>query len=66
MEKEIAAIVLKNEERKKRKDNDGVVASQNAIKNEVDDRILLLEDNVEKLDDRLQVWGSMLTKLYKA
>ena len=66
VDKEIAAVVLKNEQRKKRKGTDGVVASQNAVKNEEHDRILVLEDTVEKLDDRMQVWGSVLTKLYEA
>ena len=65
VEKEIAAAVLKNEEKKKKKGNDGAVSGHNAISSEVDDRILVLEETVEKLDDKMQVWGSMLTKLYE-
>jgi hypothetical protein len=66
VEKEIAAVILKNEERKRRKGNEGAVCDRNAVKDEVEDRILHLEESVEKIDDRMQVWGSMLSKLYEA
>ena len=57
---------MKNEERKKRKGHDGAVAVHTAINNNVEDRLLLLEDVVEKWDDRMDVWGSMLSILYEA
>jgi hypothetical protein len=66
VEKEIAAVVLKNEERKKRKGKEGELTVPSAVNNDVEDRLLLLEDAVEKWDDRMDVWGSILSKLYDA
>ena len=66
VDKEIAAVLLKNEERKKKKGNDGATAVHNVVNNDVDERLLFLEDAVEKFDRKMDVWGSMLSKLYKA
>ena len=66
VEKEIAAVILKNDERKKRKGVDDSGAVQTAATKGIQDRLLLLEDSIEKFDERMDVWGSMLSKLYEA
>ena len=67
IEKEIIAVLLKNEERKKRKRNDGVVVHvHSAVNKEVEDQIMLMEDTVEKWEERMDVWRSMLSKMYEA
>lgn len=43
VEKEIAAIVLKNKERKKRKRVDGAVAANSAMNKDIEDRLLLID-----------------------
>ena len=67
VEKEIAAVLLKNEERKKKKRNDVAMAPLNsAVNKEFEDRILLMEDTVEKWEERMDDFGSMLSKMYEA
>lgn len=66
VEKEIAAVVSKNEERKKRKGVDGGVNVRIGVNKDVEDRLLLLEDSIDKWDEKMDVMGSMLSKLYKA
>ena len=66
VEKEIAAVVLKNEERKKRKGIDGGVSVHTASKKDIEDRLLMIEDSIEKWDEKMGIWGSMLSKLYQA
>ena len=66
VEKEIAAVVLKNKERKKRKGIDGGVAANSAVNKDIEDRLLLIEDCIEKWDEKMDVMGSMLSKLYEA
>ena len=66
VDKEIAAVVLKNEERKKRKGVQGAVNVETAVNKDIEDRLLLLEDSIEKWDEKMDVMGSMLSKLYKA
>ena len=66
VEKEIAAVILKNDERKKKKGVDDSGTVQTAATKDIQDRLLLLEDSIEKFDDRMDAWGSMLSKLYEA
>ena len=66
VEKEIAAVILKNEERKKKKGVDDSGDVQTAAMKDMQERLLLLEDSIEKFDDRMDEWGSMLSKLYEA
>jgi hypothetical protein len=66
VEKEIAAVVLKNKERKKRKGKDGALAVHTGFTNEVDEHLLFLEDVVEKWKEKMEVRASMVSKLYEA
>ena len=66
VEKEIAAVVLKNEEEKKRKGVDGTANVQIAVNKDIEDWLLLIEDYIDKWDEEMDVWGSMLSKLYEA
>ena len=66
VEKEIAAVVQKNEERKKRKGAQGAVNVDTAVNKDIEDRLLLLEDSIEKWDEKMDFMGSMLSKLYEA
>ena len=66
VDKEIAAIVLKNEERKKRKGVHEAVNVETAVNKDIEDRLLLLEDSNEKWDEKMDVMGSILSKLYEA
>ena len=66
VEKEIASVILKNEEKKKRKGVDDSGAVQTAATKDIQDRLSLLEDSIEKFDDRMDEWGSMISKLYQA
>ena len=62
---EIAAVLKKNEERKKRKGLDGPAGVNNVVNDDVDERLLFLEDAVEKIDVKMDSWGNMLSKLYE-
>jgi hypothetical protein len=57
VEKEITAVVLKNEDKKKRKGKDGALAVHTGFTNEVDERLLLLEDVVEKWEEKWRYGG---------
>jgi hypothetical protein len=63
VEKEIAAVIFKNEERKKKKGKekrDDITATG---RNEVDDRLLFLEDFVDKWVEKLEIWDRMIIDL---
>ena len=66
VKKEIAAIVLRNEERKKRKGVDGAVDVHSAVNKDIEDRLLFIEDSIDKWDEKIDVMGSMLSKIYEA
>jgi hypothetical protein len=64
VEKEIAAVMLKNKDRKKRKGKEVAQPSTTPSSNDVEERLLLLEDFVEKWEEKLEVWGRMLSRMY--
>ena len=59
-------MVLRNEERKKKKGADGGVNVHTAGKSDIEDLLLMPEDSIEKWDEKMDVFGSMLSKLYQA
>jgi hypothetical protein len=65
VEKEIAAVMSKNEERKNRKGKEGGQAIPTGITSDVDERLLLLEDSFDKWTEKMELWRTMVTKLYK-
>jgi hypothetical protein len=65
VEKEIAAVMSKNEERKNRKGKEGGQAIPTGITSDVDERLLLLEDSFDKWTEKMELWRTMVTKLYE-
>ena len=63
VEKEIAAVVMRNEERKKKKGKVGTQSTPTASGSEVNDRLLLVEDFMERWNEKFEVWGTMISKL---
>jgi hypothetical protein len=49
---------------KKRKDVGNGVSTTSS--NDVEERLLVLEDFVDKWDEKLEGWGMMISKIYKA
>ena len=58
-------MVCKNEERKKRKGKEGTTSTQTASGNDFNDRLLQVEDFMERWDEKLDSWGTMIKKLYE-
>jgi hypothetical protein len=48
----------------KRKDVGNGVSTTSS--NDVEERLLVLEDFVDKWDEKLEGWGMMISKIYKA
>ena len=65
VEKEIVAVVCKNEERKKRKGKEGMTSTQTVSTSDFNERLLQVEDFMERWDEKLDSWGTMITKLYE-
>jgi hypothetical protein len=66
VEKEIAIAVQRNEERKRKKGKEvgnGVSTTSN---NDVEERLLVLEDFVDKWNEKLEGWEMMISKIYEA
>ena len=55
VEKEIAAVVMKNEDRKRRKGKVGIHSTLTASSNDLNERLLLVEDFMERWDEKLEV-----------
>jgi hypothetical protein len=64
VEKEIAAMIKKNEGRKKRKGTEGSHSITSGTRNDLDERLLMLEDFVERWDEKLELCGTMISKLH--
>ena len=65
VEKEIAVVVSKNEERKRRKRKEGTNSTTTAFGNKFNKHLLQVEDFMERWDEKLDVWRTMITKLYE-
>jgi hypothetical protein len=62
VEKEIASVIMKNEERKKKKGKEKTKDIPAAGGNDLEDRLLFLEDFVDKWAEKLEIWDSMITE----
>ena len=65
VEKEIAMVVSKNEERKKRKGKERTNSTPTTSGNDLNNWILQVEDFMERWDKKLEMWGTMISELYE-
>jgi hypothetical protein len=65
VEKEIAAVVSKNEERKRKKGKEATNSTRAADSTDLNERLLQVEDFMERWDEKLEVWGTMISKIYE-
>ena len=65
VEKEIAAVISRNKERKRKKGKEGTNSNPAASASELNERLFQVEDFMERWDEKLEVWGTMISKLYE-
>ena len=65
VEKAIATVVSKNKEMKRRKGKEGTTSTLTASSSDLNERLLQVEDFMERWDNKLEVWGTMISKLYE-
>ena len=65
VEKEIAAVVSKNEERKRKKGKEATNSTHAADSTDLNERLVQVEDFMERWDEKLEVLGTMISKIYE-
>jgi hypothetical protein len=66
VQNEITIAVQRNVEKKRKKGKEVGNGAFTTSSNDIEERLLVLEDFVEKWDEKLEGWGMMISKLYEA